>query len=235
MFLDVYSFLLKLMYLFFGTIIYTIEKKIILKYQILFIPVIVLFGASKKKDFAHDIPITPVVYENHSSSLINMMHTISDSMTAMTMTGYSDNNFANKMMMHHCEALNMAAYELSNGNDSVILMLAQVMKDMQQMEIQKLDSFVMAHTLVMIDTPFQMKSEEAMHLMDKNVDSQKLNGDSDHDFAHLIIPHYQSAMEMAHAEMEYGQIQMLKDMAEEMIKHQQMEINGLQSWLISNN
>lgn len=68
-----------------------------------------------------------------------------------------------------------------------------------------------------VNTDFEATVIDAMHLMDHNADSQKLNGDSDHDFVHLILTHHQSAMEMAHAEIAYGQMQMMKDMAQKMI------------------
>ena len=64
--------------------------------------------------------------------------------------------------------------------------------------------------------------------------AQILKGDSNHDFIHLTIPHQQSATEMAQAEIKYGQVQMLKDMAQKMIMDQQKEIDDLKDCLKTN-
>ena len=194
----------------------------------------VLISCSKNEDDANN-NTTPTTFDNHSSVLMQRMHSMSDSMAMMHMTGDPDYDFAMMMKMHHMAAIDMATQELANGNDSVIKNLSQMMKDAQMMEVQVLDSFTNAHTPIPIMTDFGMKAEHAMHVMDNNADAQNLNGDSDHDFAHLMLPHHQSAMEMAMAIKQTGQNQMIKDMAQEMIEMQQMEINTLQIWLNSNN
>ncbi len=195
----------------------------------------VMFSACSKDNDVVNNSTTPVVFDDHSSQLMIRMHAMSDSMDMMMMTGDPDYDFAMMMKMHHMGAIDMASYELTNGNDSTIRIVAQAMMDSQMMEIGRLDSFIMAHTITPMMTDFEMKSEEAMHLMDINADAQTLNGDSDHDFAHLMMPHHQSATTMAMAVIESGQVQMIKDMAQEMIQDQQMEITTLQIWLNSNN
>ena len=49
-------------------------------------------------------------------------------------------------------------------------------------------------------------------------------GDADRDFARMMIPHHQGAIDMAIAELRYGKDQRLKRLAQEIIVEQQQEI-----------
>ena len=176
-------------------------------------------------------------YNNSDSPLMQIMQSMSANMDTMTMTKDPDHDFAMMMKMHHEGAIDMATYELANGNDNVIKAKAQMMKDSQAMEIMELDSFMNAHTVMpdnVAGMAFMEASEMAMNTMDRNADAQKLNGDSDHDFVLLMIQHHKSAIEMADAVIEHGKVQKIKDMATMMKSDQMKEITELQSWLDNN-
>jgi len=49
-------------------------------------------------------------------------------------------------------------------------------------------------------------------------------GDADHDFARMMIPHHQGAIDMALVELRYGKDERLKRLAQEIIVSQQQEI-----------
>jgi uncharacterized protein (DUF305 family) len=49
-------------------------------------------------------------------------------------------------------------------------------------------------------------------------------GDPDRDFARMMIPHHQGAIDMAIAELRYGKDERLKRLAQEIIVEQQQEI-----------
>jgi len=49
-------------------------------------------------------------------------------------------------------------------------------------------------------------------------------GDADRDFARMMIPHHQGAIDMAIAELRYGKDERLKRLAQEIIVSQQQEI-----------
>ncbi len=49
-------------------------------------------------------------------------------------------------------------------------------------------------------------------------------GDADKDFARMMIPHHQGAIDMAMAELRYGKDKRLKRLAQEIIVEQQQEI-----------
>ena len=176
-------------------------------------------------------------YNNSDSPLMQIMQSMSADMDTMTMTKDPDHDFAMMMKMHHQGGIDMATYALVNGSDNEIKAIAQMMKDAQSMEIMELDSFMNAHTLMpdnMAGMAFMEASEMAMNTMDSNADAQKLNGDSDHDFALLMIQHHKSAIEMADAQIEHGKVQGIKDMAAMMKSDQMNEITELQLWLNDN-
>lgn len=52
-------------------------------------------------------------------------------------------------------------------------------------------------------------------------------GDVDRDFAAMMIPHHQGAMDMAVAELRYGSNERLKRIAQEIIVDQQQEIAAM--------
>ncbi len=51
--------------------------------------------------------------------------------------------------------------------------------------------------------------------------------DIDHDFAAMMIPHHQGAIEMAQAELRYGSNEQLRRIAQEIIVDQQQEIAAM--------
>jgi uncharacterized protein (DUF305 family) len=58
-----------------------------------------------------------------------------------------------------------------------------------------------------------------------------MNGDVDHDFATMMMPHHQGAIDMAKAELLYGKDPVMKRLAEEIVVDQQSEIQAMQLWL----
>lgn len=63
---------------------------------------------------------------------------------------------------------------------------------------------------------------------------RRLSGDPDRDFAAVMIPHHQGAVDMARLELQYGKDEDLKKLAEAVIKAQTDEIALLKAWLAKN-
>ena len=187
-----------------------------------------LFAACSKDD-----DNTPVAYNNHSSALMKIMHSMDSAMDAMTMTMDPDHDFAMMMKEHHMGAVDMANYELANGTDATIKGMAQMMKDDQTREIAQLDSFMMAHTPSGMSMAMMDSMDAAMMRMSTQADAQVLKGNSDHDFAHLMRVHHQSAIDMARAAKMYAQTPFIKNMADMIIAAQTQEIAELNAWLNS--
>jgi hypothetical protein len=72
---------------------------------------------------------------------------------------------------------------------------------------------------------FNKAQEEMMHGM-----MSELTGDPDKDFAMLMVPHHQGAIEMAKVELQYGKDPQLRVIAEKIIAAQEAEIAELKKW-----
>ncbi len=74
---------------------------------------------------------------------------------------------------------------------------------------------------------------EVMSKMDKDMPKNP-TGNTDVDFAKMMIPHHQGAIDAARIEVQSGKDPMLKKMAEKIIKDQEKEISELKEWVSKN-
>ncbi len=77
------------------------------------------------------------------------------------------------------------------------------------------------------EAPFLEENRAAMDKMMAGMEV-KPTGDVDRDFAAMMIPHHQGAIDMAIAELKYGHNEQLKRIAQEIIVDQQQEIAAMQ-------
>jgi uncharacterized protein (DUF305 family) len=80
-------------------------------------------------------------------------------------------------------------------------------------------------------TSFMQAMKESMERMDNGMKSAPMNGDIDHDFSTMMIPHHHGAIDMAKAELLYGKDPVMRRLAEEIVVDQQSEIQAMQLWL----
>jgi uncharacterized protein (DUF305 family) len=71
----------------------------------------------------------------------------------------------------------------------------------------------------------------SMKLMDREMSGAPMDGTVDHDFAAMMIPHHQGAVDMAKAELSYGKDPAMRRLAEEIIVDQKSEIDLMNLWL----
>jgi Domain of unknown function (DUF305) len=74
-----------------------------------------------------------------------------------------------------------------------------------------------------LETPFLAENRTAMDKMMADM-TVKPSGDVDQDFAAMMIPHHQGAIDMAKAELRYGRNEQLRRIAQEIVVDQQQEI-----------
>jgi len=80
-------------------------------------------------------------------------------------------------------------------------------------------------------TPFAAMMQNAMMVMDGGMKAAPMTGDPDHDFAAMMIPHHQGAIDMAKAELLHGKNPVLRRLAQEIIVTQDSEITLMQTEL----
>ncbi len=80
------------------------------------------------------------------------------------------------------------------------------------------------------ETPADRAFAKASATMMKTMDV-KPSGNPDKDFATMMLPHHQGAIDMARVELAYGKDPMLRKLAGAIIKAQETEIAEMQAWL----
>ena len=78
----------------------------------------------------------------------------------------------------------------------------------------------------MDERPFLRENKSAMDRMMRDMMAPP-SGDADLDFAAMMIPHHQGAIDMAMAELRYGHNEQLRRIAQEIIVEQQQEIAAM--------
>lgn len=79
--------------------------------------------------------------------------------------------------------------------------------------------------------PFAALMDDAMAVMDAGMRQAPMNGNPDHDFVTMMMPHHQGAVDMAKAVLLSTQDPEIRNLALGIIAEQQVEIQVMQAWL----
>lgn len=71
----------------------------------------------------------------------------------------------------------------------------------------------------------------AMDTMSKEMAAVPMSGDADRDFAAMMIPHHQGAIDMARYELAHGKDPSMRRLARDIVAAQQREMAGMRRWL----
>ena len=82
-----------------------------------------------------------------------------------------------------------------------------------------------------VGAQFMQEMNASMERMDRRMIEAPMNGSADHDFAAMMIPHHQGAIDMAKAELIYGKDPVMRRLAQEILIDQQSEIDAMRLWL----
>jgi uncharacterized protein (DUF305 family) len=80
------------------------------------------------------------------------------------------------------------------------------------------------------DMGYEKEMMAAHKKMMDDMMAMKSTGDPDKDFAMMMVPHHQGAIDMAEVELKYGKDPALKKMAQEIIDAQRKEIEEFKKW-----
>lgn len=179
-----------------------------------------------------------VVHEDLHQAMNKMMQ----KMKSMKMTGDADHDFAMMMAEHHQGSIDAAEIVLKSGKDEKIKTFASSILDKQtqeqrQLRAHKSDNDHSTHARnENADTHgsgFSADIKNIMSEMETSMNSMKMTNKLDHDFATMMIPHHQSAIDMADAILKHGKGQEIKTLAEKIKSDSQKEIGELKEWLHS--
>jgi len=143
---------------------------------------------------------------------------------------YSDKAFLDAMVPHHQGAIAMAEVALKNAEHEEIIQLSRNIISSQQAEIEELKS-IKQEEFGTSNVPMEM-SPEQMRGMGMMMDPQQLANQKPFDeaFIDAMIPHHQSAIEMAQVALENSDNPKIKDLAQNIISAQQREIEQMTQW-----
>jgi uncharacterized protein (DUF305 family) len=143
---------------------------------------------------------------------------------------YSDERFIDAMVPHHQGAVEMARVALKNAEHEEIKQLSRNIISSQQAEIEELKS-IKQEEFGTSQVPMEM-SPRQMRGMGVMMNPQELANREPFDraFIDAMIPHHQSAIDMARVALESSDNPMIKELAENIISAQQKEIEQMKQW-----
>jgi uncharacterized protein (DUF305 family) len=142
---------------------------------------------------------------------------------------YSDRAFIDAMVPHHQGAVDMARVALENAEHERIMQLSRTIISTQEAEIEELKA-IKQEEFGTSEVPMEM-SQEHMQMMGMTDPDELANKDPfDKAFIDAMIPHHQSAIEMAQVASEKSDNPEIKTLAENIVEAQQREIEQLLQW-----
>ena len=151
--------------------------------------------------------------------------------------GYNnpDTAFAKSMLGHHRGALDMAKLELKYGTDTAMQQFAQTVIEEQQAEIDILKKWLASHPDTVKPDPNTEAMQQAFADNMQAMHSEMMVGVTDPvpdmAFARGMLPHHIGAVDMAKLQLQYGDDEEMRQLAQQIIDNQLTEIQQLQNWL----
>jgi uncharacterized protein (DUF305 family) len=143
---------------------------------------------------------------------------------------YSDERFIDAMAPHHQGAVEMAEVALENAEHPELRQLAENVLSTQRAEIEELRS-IKEEEFGDSELPTEMGSEE-METMGMTENPEELANQEPFDEAFIdeMIPHHESAIEMARVANEESDNPRIQDLSARIIEAQQREIEQMREW-----
>ncbi|MFD0940381.1 DUF305 domain-containing protein [Pedobacter boryungensis] len=165
-----------------------------------------------------------------------MMQAMDESMMKMhnaKQTGNPDYDFASMMIPHHEGAVVMAESIIKNSQSPELINFANKVIEAQKKEIKMFRDFLKSASQEPSANANEFKKALAnsMNPMMKGMNNVRLSNNIENDFVALMIPHHQSAVDMAKAYLPYSNNVYIQLMAEDIIKAQEQEITWLKTQL----
>lgn len=144
---------------------------------------------------------------------------------------YSDERFIDAMVPHHQGAIEMAQVALENAEHPEILALAEEIVAAQESEIGQLKS-IKQEQFGTSEVSMDMSNEEMEGMGMMAMDPQELANQEPFDKAFIdnMIPHHESAIEMATVVLGESENPEIREIVEAIVDAQKREIEQMTSW-----
>jgi uncharacterized protein (DUF305 family) len=187
-------------------------------------------GQDSASHGSHEATTEPGSTKQHNAVTAGMQKMMRD-MHAIENTGNNDIDFAVMMMQHHRGAVEMARVEVSQGNDAALKAFAQKVIDDQNQEISFMQEFIAKASKGASPDAAAFQKALMQSMMVMMNDKTRIYNKADQDFAAQMIPHHQSAVEMAEVYLQYGKNAGLIKLSQNIVESQRKEIAWLKEWL----
>jgi len=143
---------------------------------------------------------------------------------------YSDERFIDAMVPHHQGAIDMAEVALDNAEHEEVRALAEDIVSAQETEIRELRS-IKKEEYGSSEVPMEMNAKE-MDAMGMTMGPRELSNQEPFDKAFIdnMIPHHESAIEMANVALENSENPRVREIARAIVDAQQREITRMEAW-----
>ena len=142
------------------------------------------------------------------------------------------------IIIHHQSAIDMSEIEIANGKHDDMKSMAQKMILDQMQEIEQFQIFINnykanpgQHAASQHGGEKHSELQESMDDMNAKMKTMGMTGDTDKDFAMMMIPHHEGAIAMSEAHISHGNNLEMKKMAAKIMADQKEEIDELKDWL----
>lgn len=167
-----------------------------------------------------------------SNEMVAVMDEMMDEMHGNEITGNNDADFSKMMIEHHKGAVEMSELLLEKGQNEGLKTFARKVIAAQDKEIDLMKKFENQTEVSPNSKIFLQELNQSMGaMMNKN---SKIHNDIDKDYAEQMIPHHQSAVDMAKVYLKYGKQKDLLKLCDDIVNTQTSEIQQLKTWLTAN-
>ncbi|OWR14023.1 DUF305 domain-containing protein [Chryseobacterium sp. VAUSW3] len=175
--------------------------------------------------------------EQHQQSkpkneMVALMEEMMEEMHSGKPTGNNDADISKMMTEHHDGAVEMSELLLEKGKNDELKNFARKVIEAQNKEVQLMKKFEDRKEASPDSKEFVQELNRSMAaMMDKNI---QIHNNIDKDYAQQMIPHHQSAVDMAKVYLKYGKEKELLQLCKDIVKTQNTEIAELKEWLAKN-
>ncbi|MDQ3910585.1 MAG: DUF305 domain-containing protein [Actinomycetota bacterium] len=143
---------------------------------------------------------------------------------------YSDRRFIDAMVPHHQGAIAMAKVALKNAEHEEIKQLSSNIISSQRAEIEELKA-IKKEEFGRSQVPMEMSPQQMRGMGMMMVPEQLAHSEPfDKEFIGVMIPHHQSAIEMANVALENTSNPRIRELANNIVDAQRREIEQMEEW-----
>ncbi|MBU4539270.1 MAG: DUF305 domain-containing protein [Weeksellaceae bacterium] len=199
--------------------------------KLLFTVSLVLFSFSCNKK-ENKTAETQILQPQNKNEMTALMTEMMDEMHSNKPSGNNDADFAKMMIEHHKGSVKMSELLLEKGKNDELKAFGRKVIAAQNQEIMLMEKFINEKEVSADSETFQKELSQSMSaMMNREI---KIYDNIDKDYAEQMIPHHQSAVDMAKVYLKYGKQKELLNLCREIVETQTAEILQLQLWLKNN-